>query len=99
VSWDGTLIRLYEDSRSVGGRCRGCGAAIDWYETRRGKKMPMNAGAVPRKSALDPETNRVIAFFSAEDAHWKSCPAAEDFKRGAAGVLTRPSGESLKKGE
>lgn len=76
----GTLIRLYEDSRSSG-TCRGCNAPLDWYDTLSGKHMPMNAGAVPRKSETDPATWRVIAHFSAADAHWNSCPERAQFGR------------------
>lgn len=71
-----TLIRLYEDSRSPG-QCRGCGARIEWYETLKSARMPMNAGAVPRKSEKDPDTWRVIAFFAAADSHWASCEAPD----------------------
>lgn len=78
-----TLIRLFEDSRNSG-MCRGCQARIDWYETfPKGAHMPMNAGAVPRKSENDPATWRVIAFFSSADAHWATCPRASSFSRGA----------------
>lgn len=76
-----TLIRLFEDSKQSG-TCRGCQARIDWYETLTARKMPMNAGAVPRKSENDPATWRVIAFFSSADAHWATCPRASSFCRG-----------------
>lgn len=73
------LIRLFEDSQSPG-TCRGCGTAIDWFETYPKKaRMPMNRGAVPRKSEQDPETWRVVAFFSADDSHWSTCPDATKF--------------------
>ena len=73
-----TLIRLYEDSKQ-GGQCRGCAADIEWYETLNGKRMPMNAGAVPRKSETDQSTWRVVAFFAASDSHWNTCPDAAKF--------------------
>lgn len=78
-----TLIRLL-DGTGTAGACRGCGAPIQWYETLRGKRMPMNAGAVARKSETDPATNRVIALFSADDSHWNACPDAPSFSRKAA---------------
>lgn len=74
-----TLIRLFEDSKAPA-TCRGCGAAIDWYETLNGRRMPMNRDAVPRKSETESETWRVIAFFDAADSHWATCPAADDFR-------------------
>ena len=77
-----TLIRLYEDSRAVA-RCRGCGVSLAFYETLTGRKMPMNAGAVPRKSENHPETGRVIGFFAASDSHFTTCPEAAAFSRKA----------------
>jgi hypothetical protein len=53
------LIRLFEDSKSPA-KCRGCDAKIEWFDTLNGRKMPMNAGAVSRKSENDPETRRII---------------------------------------
>lgn len=78
-----TLIRLFEDSKAPA-RCRGCSAPIEFYETLRQKRMPMNAGAVPRKSEIDMATNRVVAFFAASDSHFNSCPDAPSFSRKAA---------------
>jgi hypothetical protein len=75
-----TLIRLFEASRRSA-TCRGCNAAIDWFETLAGKRMPMNAGAVPRKSENDPSTRRVIAFYAASDSHWNTCPQRAQFAR------------------
>jgi hypothetical protein len=78
------LIRLFEDSKAPG-RCRGCEAAIDWFETLAGKKMPMNPDAVPRKSEKESGSfGRVVAFYAAEDSHWNTCPEREQFKRGRA---------------
>ena len=76
------LIRLLEDSRTSG-VCRGCHAPLDWYETLQGRKMPMNHGAVPRKSEKDPDTWRVIAYFSADDSHFTTCPDSASFSHKA----------------
>lgn len=76
-----TLIRLYEDpEKPVVTSCRGCGAPIEWYETLKGKKMPMNAGAVPRKSEKDPATGRVIIFMASSESHWSTCEKRAQFK-------------------
>lgn len=75
-----TLIRLFEDTEGLG-VCRGCQAAIAWFKTLTGKSMPMNAGAVPRRSENDPETGRVVAFYSADDSHWATCPDRAQFGR------------------
>jgi hypothetical protein len=68
-----TLIRLYEDSKQRA-QCRGCDADIEFFETLRGSKMPMNSGAVPRKSETDPSTRRVVGYFAAADSHFVTCP-------------------------
>jgi hypothetical protein len=73
-----TLIRLFEDSKQSG-ICRGCGARMEWFETLTGKRMPMNAGAVPRKSETHEETRRVVAFFAADDSHFTTCPDRAQF--------------------
>jgi hypothetical protein len=74
-----TLIRLLEETRTPG-ICRGCDARLDWYQTLNDKAMPMNAGAVPRKSEHD-DQRRTVAYFSADDSHWNSCPEMQRFKR------------------
>lgn len=76
-----TLIRLYENLKPQRARCRACESDIEWFETLNGKKMPMNAGSVPRKSENEPDTRRVIVFFAASDAHWNTCPSASEFNR------------------
>lgn len=58
-------------------RCRGCGAAIEWWITPKGKKMPMSVKEArdPAKGALAPiESFRRVP-------HWTDCPNAEDFRR------------------
>jgi hypothetical protein len=72
------LIRLFEDSGQPGS-CRGCEARIEWFETLTGRRMPMNAGAVPRKSETDPESRRVVAFYASEDSHFATCPERSQF--------------------
>ncbi len=54
--------------------CRGCGDPILWYETARGRKMPVNADAaiVERDGAL---------WVATSDTHWATCPERNTFKR------------------
>jgi hypothetical protein len=75
---DDIMIRLLVKTRSTGNVCRGCGAALDWYVTLRGRSMPMNAGAQPRSTYV--EDNRTVGMFAAADAHWRTCPEATRFK-------------------
>lgn len=79
---DEKLFRVFLNSKPQRAQCRGCGAAIEWFETLSSKKMPVNAGAVPRKSETDPATRRVIEFYASADAHWNSCSARSQFARG-----------------
>lgn len=76
-----TLIRVYEGTREPG-RCKGCQAPIDWFVTVKNRKsMPVNRGAVPRKSEMDPETNTTVIFLSSADVHWATCSARDQFTR------------------
>jgi hypothetical protein len=60
--------------------CRSCGAAIDWYETPAGKKMPMNAGAVSlRITGGGPQPE--IGEFDAADSHFVTCPTAAAWRK------------------
>ena len=63
--------------------CSACGRPLDWYETPKGKLMPMNHGAKRYEAAdvLFGATPPTMAEFDAVDAHWATCPAGKDFKR------------------
>lgn len=74
------LIRLFAATKQPG-VCRGCSAPIDWYETLGGKRMPMNSGAIPRRSETNGSTPGVVGFFAASDSHWSTCPARDQFAR------------------
>lgn len=76
------LFRVYEDPADPG-QCKDCGTDIVFRETLNGKRMPMQAGAVPVKSEKDPETGRVIAFFSGDDSHFSNCAEYAKRKAGA----------------
>lgn len=52
---------------SNGSSCRDCHADIEWWETPKGKKMPMNAM----------ETRDDAPAI----AHWTTCPNAESFRK------------------
>lgn len=51
-------------------RCRSCRTEIDWYETPRGKKVPMSA-----VEGTENRENRVL------EAHWKNCPDADNYRK------------------
>jgi hypothetical protein len=73
------LIRLYEDSRSPG-TCRACAAALLWFDTIAGKRMPMDASAVARKTELDADSRRLIGYYAASESHMGTCPEAARFR-------------------
>jgi hypothetical protein len=52
--------------------CRACGAAIEWWITPNGKKMPMvvEATATIHKASGD-----------IRKPHWADCPNANEFRR------------------
>ena len=64
--------------------CRSCGAPLTYYETLKGKAMPVNAGAVPVRTYDDTDTGaapRRVLVFAADDSHFASCPDAKDWSR------------------
>lgn len=48
------------------GRCRGCGADIEWWFTPALKRIPMNPMASPQVEAV---------------SHFATCPTADRFRR------------------
>jgi len=73
-------IALLLSSRKPG-QCssRTCLRDLEWYRTVRGRAMPMNAGARPiRTETVDGQT---VGYFSSDDSHWATCPAASRFHR------------------
>lgn len=58
-------------------KCRGCGAAIEWWITPKGKKMPMSVKEVRDETLSFPQP--VVRLDRIP--HWTDCPNAEDFRR------------------
>jgi hypothetical protein len=74
-----SLLRLYADSRRSG-NCRGCGAAIDWWETIAAQAMPMDVTARILDRDWSESAERWIVYLSAGDSHWATCPERARFK-------------------
>lgn len=51
-------------------KCRSCGEPMLWFETPRGKKIPMSV-----VSGTESEEHRRL------EPHWKSCPEADNFRK------------------
>jgi hypothetical protein len=59
------------------GRCRGCGAEIEWWITRNGKRMPMRV--FEEGNGLMQEHTGRVGFF--RRVHFEDCPAAAGFRK------------------
>ncbi len=75
-------IAIYQDSKGRG-TCRSCGAAIEWAETIRGKRMPFDAPIVVVRSQGSPLEARVVEFVdtTVTPSHFATCPQAKDWRR------------------
>lgn len=56
------------------GVCKGCSADIEWWETAKKKKLPMN---------------RIVNDHDLAKTHWETCPNSKEFK-GAASTPATP---------
>jgi hypothetical protein len=75
-------IAIYADSKGKG-RCRSCGADVEWAETTNGKRIPFDHEIVVARSQGNPITGRVIDFVdtSVTPTHFQSCPDAKGWRR------------------
>jgi hypothetical protein len=77
------VLEIYADTRGKG-RCRSCGAAIEWAEVvASGRKMPFDAEIVPVSCRREPETHRLIEVvdLTVSPSHFASCPDAARWRR------------------
>lgn len=78
----GIRLTLYQDSRTAG-RCRSCGAAIEWAELTSGRRMPFNKIVpVVAQSPLFIGA-RVIEEVNTTTSpvHFETCPDAKAWRR------------------
>ena len=73
-------LRIYRDTRGKG-RCRTCGAAIEWAELVSGKRMPFDGEIVAVKT--EQETDRAVEVIDTDvtSSHFQTCPDAEKWRR------------------
>ena len=62
-----TELRFRGYQKTGNGQCRGCAAAVEWWLTPTGHRIPIN----PMPELLTPAI-----------AHWATCPKAEEFRKG-----------------
>ena len=68
--------------------CKGCNAEIEWFETMRGKKVPVDAKPENRY-VLRPQVNQrgdtyghVVELVNTYMPHHATCPEVEKFRKG-----------------
>jgi DNA-directed RNA polymerase subunit RPC12/RpoP len=71
-------IAIYQDSKGKG-RCRSCGASIEWAETERGKRIPFDGEIVAVRSQGSPLGGRVLEYVdtSVTPSHFQNLPGRE----------------------
>ena len=76
------LLKIYQDSKGLG-RCRSCGASIEWAELTSGKRHPFDAPIVAVRSQGSVLDGRVIEEVdtSVSSSHFATCPDAKDWRR------------------
>lgn len=52
------------------GTCRGCGCVLHWYDTPKGKKMPMEV----KEGTEDDDEQTLIC-------HYETCPQGDEFRK------------------
>ena len=78
-----TILRLYQDSRGPG-RCRSCGAPIEWAELVTGRRMPFDPPiVVVRTQGNLLDGARIIEDIDTTItvSHFATCPDAKDWRR------------------
>ena len=63
--------------------CKGCGAAIIWIKTEKGKNMPIDGKPIKVYVKADIPTGPLGAYtlVNAHLPHWGTCPKVSEFKK------------------
>jgi hypothetical protein len=81
------IIQIFADKHDDG-KCRSCGRAIVWCETKAGKNIPFDAPLVAAQSYGDVFDGRALESVDTEvsPTHFSSCPDGKVWSgRGAKG--------------
>jgi hypothetical protein len=75
-------IAIWSDSKRRG-RCRSCGAAIEWADTRQGKAIPFDGPIVVARSQGNPLLGRTIEYVETTitPTHFETCPQAATWRK------------------
>lgn len=77
------ILRIYQDTRGRG-RCRSCGAPVEWAELVTGKRMPFNPPIVvvrTQGSMLAGDRTIEEVDSTVTLSHFATCPQAKDWRR------------------
>lgn len=77
-----TILKIYQDTRAPG-RCRSCGAEIEWAELTTGKRMPFDR-IVPLRihAALFGEGRAVVELETdTSPTHFATCPDRDQWRK------------------
>jgi hypothetical protein len=79
------LIEILRSALPQLGRCRGCEAPIEWAETPKGHRMPVDhpLRVVRTYARLD---GTVVTVIESASTHWASCPQSAAFHRAIRGT-------------
>lgn len=77
------LIDIYQDSRGKG-RCRSCGADVEWAEVvKSGKRIPFDGEIVTVRTQGGILESRIVETVDTgvTSSHFETCPQAKDWRR------------------
>jgi len=75
-------LSIYHDTRAAG-RCRSCGATVEWAQLVTGRRIPLDPPVVVvavQTTLLDGRGVDVLDMHATR-AHFASCPDAKDWRR------------------
>jgi hypothetical protein len=76
------ILKIYQDSRGKG-RCRSCGAPIEWAELTSGKRHPFDDPIVVTRTQGNILGGRVIEEIdtTVSPTHFATCPESKQWSK------------------
>jgi hypothetical protein len=74
-------VAIFVDTRGLG-RCRSCGAQVEWAETLLGKRIPFNP-PITVQATTENFSGRRIQYIDTRvtPTHFQTCPDAEKWRK------------------
>ncbi len=63
------------------GICQGCGASVEWWISKNGRKCPMSVVPLDKQGELVPSGSLTPVHEFARRSHFSDCPEAASFRR------------------